>query len=309
MSQVCLSNSTTPPQLHYCLTSTPLKISLFVAGLLLILGAVLCHVFHVNSIAAYTLGFGGALLAVAPLILCVVERVLLNRAEEKELEEQRAQREKEQAELKEKERFYVLAKNGDKEAIQEALANGKAPELEYLLQGAASEGQVDLVSHLLDQGADPRLVAKYDHLGYSALHLATCGIKSGGIEIMKILLDKDPTLVSVRGEFRDLTPLHLSVFNFDNRLVPQKVKLLLEKGADPNLQASDGNTPLHEALTDRFGDDPDIEVIEMLARAGADWNIKNAAGQTPLQVAQRYHPKWCADPEIQKRLQALTQSK
>ena len=55
------------------------------------------------------------------------------------------------------------------------------------------------------------------------------------------------------------------------------VKLLLEKGADINVQDNDGRTPLHEAMSyQAFG------VARFLLENGANVNLKNKDGDTPI---------------------------
>jgi ankyrin repeat protein len=62
------------------------------------------------------------------------------------------------------------------------------------------------------------------------------------------------------------------------------VELLLAAGGDPNVAATDGRTPLHEAAS--FGN---VEAARALIRAGADPNAPDGAGLRPLDVARRYH--------------------
>ena len=75
------------------------------------------------------------------------------------------------------------------------------------------------------------------------------------------------------------------------------VKLLLSKGANPNLRGAQGNTLLHYASRGPFNiplpgdeDEPDDvappkEVLELLIAHGADVNAKNTDGATPLHAA------------------------
>ena len=56
------------------------------------------------------------------------------------------------------------------------------------------------------------------------------------------------------------------------------VQLLLDAGADINIQTKEGNTPLHIAVNN-------TELVRMLIAAGTDINIKNNVGKTPLHWA------------------------
>jgi len=55
------------------------------------------------------------------------------------------------------------------------------------------------------------------------------------------------------------------------------VRLLLERGVDPNTQDEFGDTPLHEAAYKGR-----VDVVELLLVRGADPNVKDGDGKTPL---------------------------
>ena len=57
--------------------------------------------------------------------------------------------------------------------------------------------------------------------------------------------------------------------------------LLLEEGADPNIQNESGDTPLHKAA-----EKGDVKIVELLVNNNARNNIKNLAGMTPKRVAK-----------------------
>jgi ankyrin repeat protein len=56
-------------------------------------------------------------------------------------------------------------------------------------------------------------------------------------------------------------------------------KLLLERGADPNIQDIEGNTPLHLAAENQFKD-----IILLLLQKNPNVFIKNKQGKTPMEV-------------------------
>jgi len=59
-----------------------------------------------------------------------------------------------------------------------------------------------------------------------------------------------------------------------------KVKQLLDRGADPKLSDSDGDTPLH--IASQRGN---AHIMKMLLAAGANPNAQNKLGGTPLMWA------------------------
>jgi ankyrin repeat protein len=59
------------------------------------------------------------------------------------------------------------------------------------------------------------------------------------------------------------------------------VKLLLEHGADPNIQDRYGWTSLHEAAIRGF-----VNVVKLLLEYGADPTVKDKDGRTPLDLAR-----------------------
>jgi ankyrin repeat protein len=64
------------------------------------------------------------------------------------------------------------------------------------------------------------------------------------------------------------------------------VKVLLDAGADPNVKAPDGSTPLHQAVRAK-----QVAIIRALVAAGAKLDAVNKENLTPLQVAEGPDPK------------------
>jgi len=62
-------------------------------------------------------------------------------------------------------------------------------------------------------------------------------------------------------------------------------KYLLDKGADVKAKDKDGNTPLHNAIR---SDNYKLAVIECLIKKGADSNARDNNGNTPLHIAARF---------------------
>ena len=78
------------------------------------------------------------------------------------------------------------------------------------------------------------------------------------------------------------TPLMIAAALNSN---PEVLKVLLEAGADVNAQKEDGVTPLMVAAIKNTP-----EVLKVLIEAGADVNAKDTDGLTPLMLAAQHNP-------------------
>jgi len=70
-----------------------------------------------------------------------------------------------------------------------------------------------------------------------------------------------------------------------NREPVEAIKVLLAAGANPNVKAPDGSTPLHQAVTAR-----QVPIIRELVAAGAKLDGVNKDNLTPLQLAEKPEP-------------------
>jgi ankyrin repeat protein len=104
----------------------------------------------------------------------------------------------------------------------------------------------------------------------------------GDIGRLKMLLDAghDVNAMCEDPGWRHKTPLSAAVDGNE----PLAVRLLLRRGANPDLRDGDGDRyPLHWASS--FGDHD--ECAELLVQAGASLDARDAHGQTPLEFARR----------------------
>ncbi|MCY4523030.1 MAG: ankyrin repeat domain-containing protein [Caldilineaceae bacterium] len=184
----------------------------------------------------------------------------------------------------------LLAAGADPDIVY---ASGDAP-----LHVAVSEGLVDTVRVLLEAGADPNV---QDGEGQTPLHLAELGFP-----IFNALLAAGAVYAS--GD----APLHVAV----SEGLVDTVGVLLEAGAEPNIQDGQGQMPLHLAELGSpifnallaAGADPDIvyasgnaplhvavseglvDTVGVLLEAGVEPNVQNGEGRTPLHLAELGSP-------------------
>ena len=88
--------------------------------------------------------------------------------------------------------------------------------------------------------------------------------------------------------------------NISTQKKVKKVKKLLGKNPQPDINAQDGNdnwnTPLHLAIKRN-----ELEVVKFLLTQGADTTIKNGDGNKPLNLAEKYN-----NVEITDELKSFT---
>lgn len=128
--------------------------------------------------------------------------------------------------------IFYLEEGGDPNAKD-------ADEVPLLVNSLGPKGSDEAAQLLLEKGANPN---SQDGTGRTPLMEAAL---RGRVELVKQLLEKnaDPNLVDQQGYTA------LMCVNAKNpEDVEAIVKLLIEKGADVNAQAIDGNTPLKHAL-------------------------------------------------------------
>ena len=125
------------------------------------------------------------------------------------------------------------------------------------------------------------------------------GCQHGNFEAVATILENSD--ISPDSMYTDATALYLAC----NALSAQCVRLLLDKGADPNKMSEwlprrwrlggshfrrDAEAPLHTLVTDRWSQERHQkcqEIFDMLIKAGADIELKTSRGRTPLEVSSK----------------------
>jgi hypothetical protein len=157
--------------------------------------------------------------------------------------------------------------------------------------GEEDAAEVSLVFFAVARARNTRLARYFLELGVppGALFAAAWW---GNAEIIADLVEHGDDLNKVVGA----TALHMAVAVLDRgiegkpQLAQQRLKTLQEMlrlGADPNLGAFDGMTPLHTALKKGY----DVSVFKLLLAHGADPDVPDKHGRTVREIASRKRDK------------------
>jgi ankyrin repeat protein len=151
------------------------------------------------------------------------------------------------------------------------------------LHCAVEADRIAVAERLINVGADVNVMSR-DRNSLTPLSAGIWAERPNAIAAVRLLLS--------RGADPNLTggasPLHDATQMQDATARCEIVKLLLESGADPNVRIDwDGQTPLHWLLGNDCPEDTNIEPARLLLAAGADPLLRDAAGLTPIAAAER----------------------
>lgn len=149
------------------------------------------------------------------------------------------------------------------------------------LKLAAAHGAKDIVELLLAIGADPNPPAVSGSL---PLHLAAEG---GFDEVVSLLLEGGAHINDLDGYGQAVLCPAISggykrIFQKPEGEIRELVRLLLDRGADPNTPSADRTLPLHLAAVEGFA-----EIVSLLLERGARINDLGKDGKTALHFAVR----------------------
>jgi ankyrin repeat protein len=133
---------------------------------------------------------------------------------------------------------------------------------------AVRSNDVRSVEKLL--AANPGLVKAQDRSGSTPLHHAA---GFGTLATVALLLDKGADVNAANK--RKSTPLFWAIYD------EAKVRLLLDRGANPDAKTVDGRSLVYQAASVESG----TGLLRLLLDRGANADVKTLAGMTPLMVA------------------------
>jgi FOG: Ankyrin repeat len=136
---------------------------------------------------------------------------------------------------------------------------------------AAATGKINHIIRLLAR--DPGLVNTYAADGFQALGLA-CFF--GHYDTAEYLTRAGASINSPARNELKAAPLHSATAGKHEKIV----RMLLDRGADPNVREQGGFTPLHAAAQNG-----DLDSIRALLLGGADLTLKSADGKTAMDLA------------------------
>ncbi|MGL9758187.1 MAG: ankyrin repeat domain-containing protein [Wolbachia sp.] len=140
---------------------------------------------------------------------------------------------------------------------------------------AVSKQDLEMMSFLIENGADVNIE---DYFRMPPIYYA---VTKGTTEMVELLIDKK---ASISGYFSYADEKRTLVgWAIDNNS-PEKVEVLLKRGASPNgkfdLLAYSQDSCLHAAIRKDYQ-----KIIELLIKYHADVNVQNEQGQTPIYLA------------------------
>ena len=145
------------------------------------------------------------------------------------------------------------------------------------LMMAARRGNADVVSFLLKKGAE---IDAYGTVEYTEGPSSAIGqaVSKEHTAIVRLLLEKG---ADPNSKFRKGTLLHTAIRNGDSQSI---VELLLEKGADLEAKNHNGQTVLLVAAVRA-----EVEIVQLLLEKGANLEAKDGNGRTALLRAARWY--------------------
>jgi uncharacterized protein len=188
--------------------------------------------------------------------------------------------------LLDEDRALLGAKSGNTSAILMAAYSGH-PEIAqvFVQQGAKltfpETCALDEASAIKLLDRDPSLLNAFSDDGYPPLGLA---IFFRPPELARQLIERGADVNAAAKNPQRVAPVHAAATVQDRATM----RLLLQRGADPNARQEQGFTPLHSAASRG-----DVEMAKVLIEFGADPNARTDDEKNAVDIAEKY-----AQPEF-----------
>jgi uncharacterized protein len=181
--------------------------------------------------------------------------------------------------------FLLSARSGSIETVQWFLDKGY--DINQVIAGSTPfhkaalyiPGNIDYLRFFLEAGADPN--AEDDHGCTPFIYSSFAGgtDSNNPPEVYKLFLDAGADATKECETFGNVLVGVLE----GNGASEETLRLLLDAGANPNVEVRDGDIPLHMAAQYWYP-----EQIKMLLAAGAEINLQNKDGMTALMKVAQY---------------------
>lgn len=165
--------------------------------------------------------------------------------------------------------LLIALYHGRRDLAEVMLSHGRRPDAFE----AAAVGDVDTLRTALD--AEPGLVSRLSHDGWTLLHLAAF---FGHVDAVRLLLERGADANALSTNTLRNTPLHAGLAG---PLPVEGVRLLVDAGADVNARQHGGFVPLHSAASRGVA-----EIIDLLLERGAGPNAAADDGRRPIDFAK-----------------------
>ncbi|HEX7155286.1 MAG TPA: ankyrin repeat domain-containing protein [Thermoanaerobaculia bacterium] len=176
----------------------------------------------------------------------------------------------------------LAARDGNVSAILLAVYHGRADIARLFVERGArlsfaeavALGDTGRVRELLRE--TPALLHERTPDGFAS---AAFAIFFGHHELAKWLIEEGADVNAASENAQRVAPVHAAAAVCDRAIM----RILLDRGADPNARQQLEYTPLHGAASRG-----DVEMAELLLSRGADANVRGSDGLTPADLARKY---------------------